>query len=354
MSTVPHLQNCVRTYRLARGWSQETLAVRAGLSRAGVSAIEMGRLVPSAAAALALAATFGCRVEDLFQLDREGNGPDVAWAWPPAQVPCRYWLARVGARRLRYPVEAGGTAGPAHDGTFDGATLRESPAAPDDRTLVLASCDPAAGLLAAELERRGGVRLVVLPRSSRQALELLREGLVHVAGVHLAALDDDSGNAAVVRQELGADYLLLRAAEWDEGLAVAPASRVRSPSAALRAALRWVGREPGSGARQCLDELRPGGRPPRRLARDHRGVAEAIRCGWADIGVCLRLAGVEAGLDFFTIRREAYDLCLPRSFETDPRGQALIQALRTPTFRGLLADLPGYDATRTGEIQRLD
>ena len=64
------LSNRVREERLRRGWSQDVLAARAGLSRAGVSAVETSRLVPSAAAALALAAAFGCRVEDLFTLTR--------------------------------------------------------------------------------------------------------------------------------------------------------------------------------------------------------------------------------------------------------------------------------------------
>ncbi|MGO8745706.1 MAG: helix-turn-helix transcriptional regulator [Thermoguttaceae bacterium] len=36
------LQNRVRAHRLAHGWSQEELAARAGVSRAGISAIERG------------------------------------------------------------------------------------------------------------------------------------------------------------------------------------------------------------------------------------------------------------------------------------------------------------------------
>ena len=67
-----------------RGWSQEQLARRSGLSRAGISAIETDRLIPSAAAALALAAALDCRVEDLFRLrvpspaNPLGLGPLVA------------------------------------------------------------------------------------------------------------------------------------------------------------------------------------------------------------------------------------------------------------------------------------
>src|SRR4051794_11309243 len=96
--------------RAAAGWSQDELARRSGLSRAGVSAIENGRLVPSAAAALALAAAFGCRVEDLFALARpaaDAGAGDDPWAWPPGEVGsgCRFWRAEVGGRVRYYPVE---------------------------------------------------------------------------------------------------------------------------------------------------------------------------------------------------------------------------------------------------------
>ena len=40
------LENEVRAYRTRLGWSQEELASRSGLSRAGISAIETGRLIP--------------------------------------------------------------------------------------------------------------------------------------------------------------------------------------------------------------------------------------------------------------------------------------------------------------------
>ena len=63
------LQNRVKALRLGRGWSQAELAQRAGISRAAVSAIEIERLVPSVAAALALAEAFGCRVDALFSLN---------------------------------------------------------------------------------------------------------------------------------------------------------------------------------------------------------------------------------------------------------------------------------------------
>ena len=84
---------------------------------------------------------------------------------------------------------------------------------------------------------------------------------------------------------------------------------------AVQSRARWVGREAGSAARELLDELPIGRPPPRQIAYGHRGVAEAIRCGWADIGICLRLVSDEAGLGFLTVREEEYDYCYPAEFE---------------------------------------
>src|SRR6476620_11017221 len=105
MEQPPHTRsNRVRQCRTARGWSQADLARRAGISRTAVSAIEIDRVVPSVAAALALAAAFGCTVEDLFRLAPAGQAePD--WAWPPGSTPCPFWLAQVQGRVLRYPAE---------------------------------------------------------------------------------------------------------------------------------------------------------------------------------------------------------------------------------------------------------
>jgi molybdate-binding protein/DNA-binding XRE family transcriptional regulator len=369
------LINVVREHRIRRHWSQDELARRAGLSRAGVSAIEVGRLVPSTAAALALAEALSVRVDVLFRLAR-GAGAVAAprWAWEPVRKPCRYWAAEVGGQVWRYPAEASPLGTVPHDGVVPagdpGANAAELPAfdgietesrigdaseGGPSRSLVLACCDPAVGLLAGPLSRLAGVRLIVLPRSSRSALELLGRGLVHVAGVHLSGPGIDSeaggGNAQAVLGLLGGGYRLLRLARWEEGIASLPALRLGSVASALAPGRRWVGREPGSGARQCLDALL-GDRPsPEHSARDHRGVAEAIRSGWADLGVCLRLAGEEAGLDFFPLRLEAYDLCYPAQFEDDPRLVALREVVRSTSFRRTLGGLPGYQAADTGEAR---
>ena len=349
MSKARQRENRVKARRIERGWTQAELAERAAISRAAVSAIEISRLVPSVAAALSLATVLGCSVEALFGAADESAGP-TTWAWPPTHEPCRYWQANVGRRTLRYPVEASVCGVLGHDGVYASGSFIQSGEELPDRTVVMASCDPSVSLLAAELSRSSGFRLIVLSRSSRKALDLLGQGLVHVAGVHFATSHAPEANSAMVKESLGDGYQLVRSARWQEGLSVAHGVGARTVRSVLAADLRWVGREDGSAARQCQDELLPHRAPPRRLARDHRGVAEAVRCGWADIGVCLRLVSEEAGLRFLAVREESYDLCYQASAEADPLIQALLRAVRSPSYRRILGELPGFDATQAGEM----
>lgn len=340
------LNTHVKLFREERGWSQQELAERTGLSRTGVSAIEMGRLVPSTVAALSLAKVFDCRVEDLFQL---GSDEEPHWAWPPTRESCRYWRAAVGDRLILLPVEVSPLGMVPHDGTYREGRLHDNASATPNRTLVVACCDPAVGLLAAEYARVTPFRMLVLSRPSRQALHLIKSGVVHAAGLHLADSKKPEINIMAVQEVLDAPFRLLRVTNWQAGVATVQGRGQDSLARLLASGMRWVGRVPGSGARQLQDELFQGGSVPALTARNHTEVVEAIRSGWAEAGVSIRLVAEEAGLDFITVREEAYDLCILRSQEDDPRLKALADVIRSLQFRKLLGDLPGYDMGTTGE-----
>ncbi|MBL4845646.1 MAG: helix-turn-helix domain-containing protein [Planctomycetes bacterium] len=342
MSAAP-LTHRVRAERSQRGWSQAELAQRSGLSRAEISALETGRLAsPSTSAALRLAAAFNLTVEDLFSL--ADPSVDVEWAWAPPREGARSWLAEVEGRPLRYPCEP----------TLRGAVSADGPAlsAPPRRTVVIAGCDPAIGILAADVERSSGVRVLALTRSSRTSLQLLASGAVHMAGVHLGP------NASAARRALGRDQAVLtHVATWEAGLALAPSARIKSVRAALRSRLRWVARAEGSGARRCLDcviAAEVSERPPRldHVARDHLGVAATIQSGWAQLGPCLRLVADEAGLGFLSIEQQAYDLVTRASLVNDPAVAAVLASLRSRRLRLALSGLSGYDPSRAGTEQR--
>ena len=82
----------------------------------------------------------------------------------------------------------------------------------------------------------------------------------------------------------------------------------------------------------------------------HAAVAEAVRAGWAEAGVCVRFSAAEAGLNFLPVRTETLDLCIPAAFQHDRRIQALVRMLRGRACRRLISELPGYNARDTGDI----
>lgn len=67
------LLNRLKELRTDRGWTQEELAERIGVSRKTINTIENGVFVPSTILALRLAAAFRVSVEDLFQLAKVGR-----------------------------------------------------------------------------------------------------------------------------------------------------------------------------------------------------------------------------------------------------------------------------------------
>ncbi|MGD9523398.1 MAG: helix-turn-helix transcriptional regulator [Gemmatimonadales bacterium] len=60
------MKNSIRSLRLARGWGQEELATKLGVSRQTIYALEYGRFDPSLPLAFKMAAVFGLRIEDIW------------------------------------------------------------------------------------------------------------------------------------------------------------------------------------------------------------------------------------------------------------------------------------------------
>ncbi len=61
------MDNRVRELRTARGWSQQVLGEKVGVSRQTIIAIERGRYDPSLPLAFEMALIFDMKIEDLFQ-----------------------------------------------------------------------------------------------------------------------------------------------------------------------------------------------------------------------------------------------------------------------------------------------
>jgi len=65
------MRNSLPERRADRGWSQQRLADALGVSRQTVISLEKGRFDPALPLAFRIAATFDCRIEDVFYPDGE-------------------------------------------------------------------------------------------------------------------------------------------------------------------------------------------------------------------------------------------------------------------------------------------
>lgn len=68
------MNNRIQELRQQRDWSQADLAVRLGVSRQTVNALERGRYDPSLPLAFSIARLFGLSIEEIFQPDGEEGG----------------------------------------------------------------------------------------------------------------------------------------------------------------------------------------------------------------------------------------------------------------------------------------
>src|SRR5262249_57285943 len=112
----------------------------------------------------------------------------------------------VGGRRLLYPAETTASGVLEHDGLHEQATCHFRRGDVSQKSLVLACCDPAAALLASEIQRTTGTRVIIFPRSSQQALALLASGLIHAAGLHLTTSRSPKGNERAVREHVASRF----------------------------------------------------------------------------------------------------------------------------------------------------
>jgi putative transcriptional regulator len=63
------MKNELRVLRAGRNWSQGDLAVKLGVSRQTVNALETGKYDPSLPLAFKIARLFGRRIEEVFEHD---------------------------------------------------------------------------------------------------------------------------------------------------------------------------------------------------------------------------------------------------------------------------------------------
>ncbi|WP_447983564.1 substrate-binding domain-containing protein [Nitrospira sp. Nam74] len=375
-----NIENRLRSLRSAKGLSQSDLAGMAGVTRQAIYAIEANQYLPTTAVALRLAGALGCRVEDVFSLVSSGEviEGEFLGALPTEAMRTRVKVARVGERVFVRPVAQLGDVlnftVPA-DGLMLGParSRRHSHVRVElirDRRLieeevVVAGCDPAI-FLAGEYLRRRQERASVVgwTMGSGAALEALKRGEVHVAGLHIVDVKSGESNLPYLRRHLKGDgYTVVTFASWEQGLIVRHGNPkgIREVADLARKDIEMVNREAGAGARLLLDHrLAAAGIHPAKIkgyqreVASHLDVAQGIASGLVDVGMGAGSAARLLGLDFIPLQEERYDLVIPTVYlTTHPALSSFLDAIVSRPFRTEIEALGGYDTRQTGKMRDL-
>jgi molybdopterin molybdotransferase/putative molybdopterin biosynthesis protein len=363
----PQFENHLRERRRALGLSQKQLADMTGITRQAVAAVETNRYSPATSVALQLARALTCRVEDLFSI-KAGDIVDGGLLGSLSQGADnkRAQVSEIGGRLLVRPLDGAGeltSLASSADGLIvdtDFKNMRVKVKLLKDRQairqqVVIGGCDPAMFLAGEHMRKRDQINLVPWLMGNSLAIDALKRGEVHVAGVH-----SDNWSSDFTRRLGGMDCAVVTFAHWLEGIIVAPGNpkRIRGFEDLANVKVRIINRDKGSGARRLLDEqLKNIGMPPRRIkgygdeVLSHLEVASRVKTGLADAGVGVRAAAAIHGLDFVSLQRERYDLIIPKThYETLPGVKLLLDMMVSRRFRDELQALGDYDTGETGKV----
>ena len=381
--SVEHFQNHLKDLRVAQGLSQGELAGQSGITRQAVSAIESHLYLPTTAVALRLAASLGCRVEDLFRLAEAHDVIDgkLIGHFPQRDEKIstvRVKVARVGTRMvvrpvtelgavLSYSVAADGYATDVH-GQASGAMVRVNLSRDRqaiEQAISVAGCDPAIFLAGEHMRRHKDQTSVVgWTMGSMAALRALQQGEVHVAGLHLVDQTTGESNLPFLRRSLkGSNYEVVTFATWEEGLLVRAGNpkSIRAVSDVADPYVTLVNREEGAGARLLLDQrLRAAGinsdqvKGYGTIVASHFEVARAIASRQADVGIGIRSAAQLFELDFVPLQAARYDLVVPKAYlKSHPTLANLFDTIVSRPFRNEIEALGGYDTSEAGKLHAL-
>ena len=367
------IENNLAALRQKRGLSAAHLAEMVDVSRQTIYAIEAGSYVPNTAVALKLGRVLETRVEELFALPGDLPAPEFrleqALLLPGPEPPREgqpVELCRVDDRLMASAPSPVPWYFPASD------AIVAAPPAPRGKTrlrvfdterqfhnrVLIAGCDPAISVLARHV-LAAGIELVLAHRNSSQALSLLKDRYVHVAGTHLRDESSGESNLPTIAGVFPRDSVaVITFAVWEEGIVTARGNpkAIHGVEDFARPGVTIANREAGAGSRKLLDaQLQHLGIAPGDVhgygaeAPGHLPAAWRVQTGEADCCISTRAAARLFGLGFLPLVTERYDLAIRRQNLDLPGIQVVLDVLSRSRFRRELDSLGGYDTTAAGQ-----
>jgi molybdate-binding protein/DNA-binding XRE family transcriptional regulator len=351
------------------------LARRIGVSRQTVYSIEAGDYVPNTVVSLKMAQVLDTTVEKLFELqpeeDQQQHMIEVALtgkleAMKPGQL---LRLCQVDERVVAVAPEIGGWGLPTADAILVEQSqkgkrlpvgkvrlLGEKWKSPS--RILLAGCDPGVSILAQSMAAQG-YELLICYENSLRAIELLREGLVHVAGSHLLTKTTGKSDLAPLTKMFPRNAVAVFSyGTWEEGLVTAPGNpkRITGITDLVRKGVRFTNREQGAGCRRLLDSLiqKAGIAAEQikgydRITVGNLAGARLAREGEVDCCISTRVVAQAMSLDFIPLAEKPYHLLIRRPHLELAPVQRLLETLGRASFRREVEAGTGYNMSTAGE-----
>ncbi len=195
---------------------------------------------------------------------------------------------------------------------------------------------------------------------STEGLVALNNKIAHLASIHLFDPITEEYNIPYLSRYLsGVEVIVVNLFYRNQGLILQKGNpkQITGIPDLTREDISIVNRQEGSGTRILLDYiLMKNGISPENIngytttVNTHRELAIKIRKGPADTGLGIKAAAQEMDLEFIPLKKERYDVVIPKEFLNSRPIQTLLQIVRSNQFHSLLNRLDGYDLTDTGKL----
>ena len=229
-----------------------------------------------------------------------------------------------------------------------------------DRMLIAGSDDPLVYRAITHVANEVQARALISYTSTgtQLGLSLLSRRRADICGIHWGPAEEShQRHPALLRQHPPHhDWVLVRAFLREQGLILANGVAGSDPTQLFSREMRWVMRQEGAGSNRFLHEvitrhgLDPAARHAATRAYSERDAASAIAMGYADVGIGVRAAATEFGLDFMPIGWEAFDFAMHRGMFFRTLFQKLLDYLRSTECLRLAQKFGGYDFGQTGNL----
>ncbi len=192
---------------------------------------------------------------------------------------------------------------------------------------------------------------------SSRGLDIMRGKKAHLAGVHLYSPEKDEYNIPFLAGL--PDIVVVNFAHRLQGILTGKGNpqKITGVRDLAGRRVRVINRQGGSGTRVLFDELlKDKGIPPGDILGYENEVATHLEVGLkifegkADAGLGIETVARYLDLEFLPIKKERFDLLIPRAYVSIKPILAFLETLRSDWFRDTARGLGGYDIGEAGKI----